>query len=290
MIDAAIAACRILFDSAALFLWGSSAYLAVSVPSGLRTALWQRLAAARLFAMAALLLATATILPLRTLLIAGTVDAGMLMAVATGTNVGTAWMVQMATALVLLLALLALPKTLAPAVTALLGAILLASLSLTGHAAMNSGALGLLQGANNALHLLAGGAWIGALPVLLLLLPLLRDPARRPDALLALRRFSNGGHVAVALVIASGFLSTWLITGTVLPWPSSPYRGLLLIKIALVAAMVVTAIVNRYVIVPRMRADARAGRALAIGTLTEIGLVTLVIGLVGVFGMLEPGT
>lgn len=292
MIDAAVAGSRFLFYAGALFVWGAGAFLSLLVPPGIRPQLWKRLAAARALAVAALLVATLVMLPLRTAVIGGSweavTDPAMLVAVITATSIGAAWSVHMLAAVLLAIGPAMLPPGARPAACTVLAGILLTSLSLTGHAAMNSGWIGLLQQVNNVLHLMAGGAWVGALPVILLLLPLLRDDATRSAASTALRRFSNAGHGAVILVAASGVLSTMLITGGFPPAPSSAYRTLLLIKIALVAAMILVAIGNRYLLVPRMRAHPDAARTLAIGTLTEIALVAAVIGLVATFGMMEP--
>lgn len=209
------------------------------VPAGLRAALWNRLTAARRIATGALAVSLVALLPLRTVLIgdgwASATDPQMLFAVVTATNIGTAWSIQVALSAALPLALALLPAKAAPAVITLLSAGLLASLSLTGHAAMNAGWLGLVQQVNDGLHLLAAGFWIGALPVVLMLLPQL---AASGDTVVALKRFSNAGHLAVALVVLSGIASTVLITGRFPPEPTSAYQTLLLAKMALVAAMV----------------------------------------------------
>ena len=70
---------------------------------------------------------------------------------------------------------------------------------------------------------------------------------------------------------------------------SSPYQRLLAIKIALVAGMTLLAIINRYVFVPWIgRNPSRALQALRLGSIAEIVLGIVVIGVVAVFGMLEP--
>ena len=104
-----------------------------------------------------------------------------------------------------------------------------------------------------------------------------------------MRRFSTAGHGAVALVIATGagnialVLKTWRLDG------SSPYQVLLSAKILVVLVMTVLAIVNRYVLVPRMAVD-RGGalRALRAATVAEIALGAAAIACVSVFGLLEP--
>jgi len=165
----------------------------------------------------------------------------------------------------------------------------LAALVLTGHASMHEGWLRMAHRANDMLHVLAGGGWLGALVPLIPILRLLSQPEYRVEALLALRRFSTAGHVAVAMVIISGIVNTMLVLKHLPTDWSSPYQALLGLKIALVAGMSLLAIVNRYVLVPRIRHDqARALNAIRLGSIAEIILGIAVIALVAVFGMLEP--
>jgi putative copper resistance protein D len=101
-------------------------------------------------------------------------------------------------------------------------------------------------------------------------------------------RFSTVGHWAVALVILSGIGNMLLIVGTVpLNW-SFEYQLQLTVKIVLVFAMTMLAIVNRYVFVPRLAREPIYEAALHRGTIAEIGLGLLVVGLVAWFGMLQP--
>jgi putative copper export protein len=109
------------------------------------------------------------------------------------------------------------------------------------------------QRANDVLHVLAGGAWLGALLPLIPILRLLDEPDCHADALLSLRRFSTAGHIAVALVLTSGVINTALILQRLPTDWSSPYQALLALKIILIAGMTGLAIVNRYIFVPRMR-------------------------------------
>ena len=235
---------------------------------------------------------TAAALPLETALIGegwpAALDPTTIREVLFETSVGRAWQAQ-AVAAVLLGLTLAAPPGRRPTATALASGLLLAGLALTGHAAMHEGWLGVGHRFNDAVHVLSGGAWLGALVPLLPILRALGDPEQRRDAETALARFSTAGHGVVALVILSGVINTILVLGR---WPtdwSSPYQAILAAKIALVAAMVCLAIGNRYGFVPRMashRAD--AVRAIRTGTIAEMALGLSVIGLVSVFGMLEP--
>lgn len=289
--DAALFACRFAFAAAALFLWGASAYLATLVPSDLRTALWSQLAVPRRIAVAGLAVATVASLPVRTALVAdgwaSAADPAMLWALASHTNVGTAWLVQAATTL-LLLAVPLLPLARRIPATAALAAVLLASLAISGHAAMNPGPMGMLHRAMATLHVLAAGAWLGALPPVLLILRRLRAEGPTRATVVALTRFSIAGHVAVALVVLTGVANTLLIIGGLPTDLAVPYQRLLVLKIGLVAAMIAIALANRYVLVPRLRVRRGVARAIAAGTLAEIALGAGVIALVAWFGMTDP--
>jgi putative copper resistance protein D len=104
----------------------------------------------------------------------------------------------------------------------------------------------------------------------------------------AMMRYSRYGHFFVPLLVLSGMTNVALTTGA-LPFPaSSPYRALLLVKIALVAALVALALVNRYVIVARWAPAARMLRALRTTTAAEIALGAVVVGLVSLFGLWDP--
>jgi putative copper resistance protein D len=287
--EGALIVCRALFDAAVIWLWGASAYLGFVVPAGLARHIDQVLRPAHVAAIVTAVAATAAMLPLRAATIGnGWVDAfspDMLHGILLETDVGLAWMLQ-ACAVVFLIAATALSayRRLGQAVGA---ALLLISLTTSGHAAMNSGWLRIAHRLNDAVHLLAGGAWLGALVPVLLILPMLGAGRFQSEARLALMRFSAAGHVAVALVIASGIANMLLIVRTVpFDW-SVRYQLLLSIKVTLVGIMVLVAVVNRYVFVPRLARDPSL-RALKACILVEIGLGLAVVGLVAWFGTLQP--
>lgn len=273
-------------------LWGTFSFLWTLVPAGLADVLARRLAPYRVVAVMAAVATTGAALPLETAAIgngwADAVDPATMRAVLFETSVGSAWMAQAGAAL-LLAATVALPARLQSGATALASGLLLASLATTGHAAMHEGGLGAAHGLNDAVHVLAGGAWLGALVPLLPLLRALEDGARHQAAGTALRRFSTAGHVAVGLVIATGMVNAMLVLGR---WPtdwSSPYEDMLAAKVALVLVMTVLAIANRYLLVPMIaRSRGNALSALRQGTLAELVLGAAVVGLVSAFGLLEP--
>ena len=290
--EVALAACRFLHDASAMLLFGAFAYLATLVPQELAWEVGRRLQSARVLLIALAVATTAAALPVQTALIGDgwpdALDPATVRAVLFETSVGGAWQAQAAAAL-LVAAALAVRAPYRQAATALAAGLLVMSLALTGHAVMQEGWLGLAHRVNDAVHVLSGGAWLGALVPLLLTLAALNDPERSGAAEMALRRFSSAGHVAVALVVLSGVINTILVLGR---WPtdwSSPYQAMLAAKIALVVTMVGLALVNRYGFVPRLAAHRPAAvRAIRSGTIAELALGLGIIGLVSVFGMLAP--
>ena len=287
----ALALGRFVRDGAAFLLWGGSVFLLLTPPR-LRARLattYARWSLATILTLAATVLA---LLPVQAAALGegwpDAFDPGMLGALLSGTSIGTAWLIQGAAATVLLLVPM-MPGPWRIGTVAVGSAVLLASLTLTGHAAMHEGWLGLAHRANALCHLLAGGFWLGALLPLHPTLGLLRDPARHDDAIVALRRFSRLGHGAVALVLITGILNTMLILGRRPSAWASLYEGLLVAKILLVATMTALALLNRYALVPRLRdRPDRTIRSIRRATLAEVGLGMGAIALVALFGLLDP--
>jgi copper resistance protein D len=290
--DVALVVCRFLHDGSAMLLFGAFAYLSTLVPRPLALVTGDRLRSVQLVATAIAVATTVAALPLEAAVIgegwSNAYDPAMIGSVLLETSVGQAWQAQ-AVAALLVAAALALSSNAGQIATALGAGVLLACLSLTGHAVMQAGWLGLAHRVNDTVHVLSGGVWLGALVPLLLILGALDEPERQSDAGVALRQFSTAGHVAVALVIASGSVNTALILGG---WPadwSSPYQAMLTVKIVLVGLMVGLAIFNRYGLVPRIAGQRRgAVKAIRIGAILEIALGLAVIGLVSTFGTLAP--
>lgn len=290
--EAVLILCRFLAYGAAILLWGTSAYLCTLVPDRLAEQLDRRLRMAQVIAIAVMIAMTAVLLPLRAATIGDgwgdALNTATIDAVLFETNVGAAWMAQ-ASAVILLLAAAFAPRRWRQRSIAMASGLVLATQPMIGHAAMNSGWIGIAHQANDVVHLLSGGAWLGSLLPVLMLLPLLASHDLGSQARIALMRFSTAGHVAVALVIATGIVNMLLIIGgPPLDW-SFPYQALLFIKIALVALMALLAIANRYIFVPNLgRSHDAAMRTLVAATLAEILLGIAVVGLVGWFGTLTP--
>ncbi len=290
---AVLALCRFGQDAAAMGLWGAWATLAWLVPPSLAATLdrgarrWTRAA------LAVLALAVAAELPALAASIGGdwhgAVDPALVGSVLADTAPGRAWTARVA-AILLVLAARGAPRRMRAGATAVAGGLFLAGLALSGHAAMHEGALGRLHRANDVVHVLSAGAWLGALVPVLSILRLFDEPRWRYPAATALRRFSRAGHVAVALALLSGAANAGLILGRWPLDPRSPYVTLLDAKILAVAALVGLAVLNRYVLVPRLRQSPEAALAgLRRATLAELPLGLAAIALVAVFGQMDPG-
>ncbi len=150
------------------------------------------------------------------------IDPGFLGKLAIGTSAGLAWV---ARCILSFLAILILRSWIGRARIPVAGAPL-ASLSLSGHTALQSGSLGLIHVVNDAVHLLAGSFWLGSLFLLPACLALLQVPELYKEAGVTLQRFSTIGHAAVALVLLTGIINSIL---TLQQWPTklnSPYVAL----------------------------------------------------------------
>jgi copper resistance protein D len=286
----ALALVRLCFDAAAITAYGVSGFIAWVAPKRLG----QVIAASTNFLIVAAsslaVLSTFAWLPIEAAMIGDSwqsaVDRSTLSTLLYDTAIGKAWLVRLALALLLTAAL---PWRSASILRLALSGFLLATLALTGHANMDEGTRGLFHILNDALHVLAGGAWLGSLLALPGCLSRLRDPAFCTEAKTALRRFSSAGHVAVALVIATGILNTVLVLQR---WPTdftSTYQMLLAAKIACVAGMTGLALMNRYIFVPRMLTQPdRALIQIRNGTYAEVALGASVLALVAFLGILDP--
>lgn len=168
----------------------------------------------------------------------------------------------------------------------LLGVVQFILLAGVGHAAMGDGAMGLVQRTNHALHLLCAAAWVGGLVPFLYCLRL-TNGRWRTLAITTMMRFSRYGHLAVAGAIATGLINAWLIQGGMTT--ATPYGRALWVKCGLVLLMVTAALVNRYLLVPRLAASRSRVHHLFIRiTQVEIVLGAGVLACVSLFATWEP--
>jgi putative copper resistance protein D len=290
--DDALIICRILQDGSSMLLLGTYAYLSTLVPSVLAVAIGRQLRAFRLVAIAIAVGATCAVLPLEASALGnGWDDATNLTTIRDillDTSTGKAWLLQAVAAIALVMTIWLVPRR-QQALTALCAGLLLGSRALTGHGDMREGAAGAFLQSNYLVHVLSAGAWVGALVPLLLILRQLGQQNHERDAALGLRRFSTAGHAVVALAVCSGAVNTGLILGSLpLAW-SQPYHRLLAAKICIVGGMIVIALINRYVIVPRTKSGLRpAPHLLFCTTAIELMLGCGALVLVNIFSASDP--
>lgn len=289
--DLALVLCRALHFTAAIALFGVSAFQAMAAPSGLAQVIGPPLR--RLTAIAIILIAVTAIawLLLEAVEVTGdwlsAMSPATLSALLFETEFGRVLQCRLAS-VAILLAILAMRRHDNWRITAFWSALVLASLGFVGHGAMYTGGLGWLNRSSHALHLLAAGLWLGSLVPLLVCLPMLGHPGFAVDAAVALRRFSALGSIAVATVLLTGMANTWLAIEV---WPinfQSPYQELLLAKIGLIAAMIGLALVNRFMLTTSLVAAPETWRTLRSNTVAEVILGLAAIVLVSVMGTLEP--
>lgn len=142
----------------------------------------------------------------------------------------------------LLLVVLLTPLRASRPLQILLAGLLLATLAPVGHGAMLEGVQGQLLILNQLLHLTCVSVWLGGL---MLLVMILRNPHEHHLNPL-LRRFSGVGYVLVAGLLITGLINVRALTGAFWPTPLlSGFALILLIKVALVGAMLGLALFNR---------------------------------------------
>jgi uncharacterized membrane protein/mono/diheme cytochrome c family protein len=166
-------------------------------------------------------------------------------------------------------------------IAVLLPGAFMASLAWAGHGGANAGPAGVFQVVADALHLVAAGAWIGGLvPFALVMACALRTRSEAWNQVAAdiTRRFSAFAVIVVGVLLLTGLSNTWFLVGSLPRLLGTTYGQLLLLKIALVIAMVAVAAVNRLVLMPRLR-DA-AGAAGVLIRLRRNGLIEITLGLV----------
>ena len=290
----------VVFGSSLFFLYGADPTVAVS---GGERDLWPRhllsaSAAAGLLASVGWLVAETAILIGRPLL---RIDWASLQAVATQTRFGQitlARVVLLAAALVLA-RLLRASKALFTT-EAVLGSVAVASFAWTGHGSLGEGNGRVVHLSADLVHLWAAGIWLGALVPLAILT---RGSSRAPlppaarSAAYSLERFSGIGSAVVAALLLSGLINSAYLIG-LSRWReiyTSAYGRLLVLKVALFAAMLLLAALNRYRLSPGLRSalqesapTAGALKSLRRTVMLETCLGLAVLMAVALFGVLEP--
>jgi putative copper resistance protein D len=286
----ALALCRFAHFFAAMLTFGMSAYLWAYAPERLRLALSPVARPIVLIASLVALITAIAWLALESAAMAddwsAAIDPEAIVAVLTDTAFGAVWAAHLVLAAALV-PVVAFSRARWGA-TSLVSAGLLASLGLVGHAAMQTGAEGVLHRANHALHLMAAGAWLGGLvPFAMCVRAYPRDDLRK-DAVCAMAGFSFWGQLIVATIVLTGVVNIALTSHHPPLPPTTPYRALLVTKLVMVAIMIALALFNRFVLAPRIKTSANALATLRATSLAEIALGCVVVALVSVFALLDP--
>ncbi len=216
-----------------------------------------------------------------------------------GTEVGLTWMIRIG-ALVLAGAAMLLPgprpSTRLWAVT-FFSATALATLAWTGHGAMDEGSRRFWHFSADILHIWSAAAWLGALGAfgLMLRLKALKDKHLVSVLDRSLTGFESAGAVIVFVISATGIVNYLFIVGPTLEglWTTT-YGILLSAKLALFAAMMVLAALNRFHLSPLLKRSLLAGeysvaiRALRRSMVVEFSAAVLILCLVAWLGTLSP--
>ncbi|EJM26815.1 copper homeostasis membrane protein CopD [Pseudomonas sp. GM25] len=202
------------------------------------------------------------------------------------TDVGLAWALRMTALIVVMI----WPGLWLASVA---GAVALASLAWSGHGAMDN-AWHLLS---DILHLLAAGAWLGAMLALILMsrLDALCSEARIRSLADSVKRFEGVGAAIVLILSATGVANYLFIVGPTLGEVLLGTYGILLaIKVVLFGGMLVLAALNRFHLGPLLEQSLRAGQyqvaanALRRSVALELVIALLIVGLVAWLGTLSP--
>ena len=217
------------------------------------------------------------------------VDRASTWAMISQTPMGMAWVVRMGA-----LALLAISLIVQRHYTGatIFAAIALGSLAWTGHGAAGEGNAGIVHLISDLIHLIAAGAWLGALVGLS---ALLWANGNLTATYRAFDNFASFGTVIVAAVVASGLVNSIYVVG----WSNlsrlafTLYGQLLLLKLVLFGAMLGLAAINRFLLTPALAVikvpdAARACGALRSSLLLETSAAMVIVVLVAWLGTLAP--
>ncbi|HZZ89237.1 MAG TPA: CopD family protein [Caulobacteraceae bacterium] len=212
---------------------------------------------------------------------AGWPPPSLLASIYAGTGFGRALAIALVSAFGLALVSVARPRARWPRLG--LSALALAALAFVGHAADSAGGLGAMRLATMALHLLAIGAWLGALPLLW------RALSRRVASPPLLGRFGLIGGVCVALVVLTGLGSLGFMLADAKGRLGAGYARVLILKLGFVLALFVLAAVNRFRLTPMLARDPkRAARAMRLTIVLEQLAGLGALASVALLGQLDP--
>ncbi len=229
---------------------------------------------------------------------AASVDRAAVEAILSLPAIGTAVILRIGALLLLAVAAFAIRRSRPAAVAGVaLGGTALASLAWAGHGNISEGFWAPIHLAADIIHLLAAGAWLGALVALVILV---MRPVRSvgPDHVAqthtALAGFSGVGSVIVGLIVATGLVNSWTVIGlsNVGAMFTTVYGWLFIAKLALFGAMLALAAANRFRLTPALERAAgepsRQLKALRTSLAVETFSAVSILALVAWLGLLAP--
>lgn len=224
------------------------------------------------------------------------IDVPMLLSMASETQQGAAWLARaaaLAAAFAFLITLRRQPSF-QYGLALSCGAVALATLLWSGHAAATEGPLGTAHRISDSAHMLAAAIWIGGIAAFgLLLSQSTPSVAHVRIVTRSLASFSRVGTLAVAIVGVTGLVNGYAILGTdVTRLVQSPYGFLLMAKLLLFAAMLVIAANNRWNLTPALSQAGDSTKAawnrLRISMVLEAAAGAAILALVAWLGTLSP--
>jgi putative copper resistance protein D len=213
------------------------------------------------------------------------------------TDVGLAWVVRIVALVVAGLAVMLRAPGFSLWIAAFAGGVAVASLAWSGHGAMDEGSRRFWHFSVDILHLLAAGAWLGALLAFVLMAKInaLQTEERIKLLARAVNRFEVIGAIIVVVITVTGVVNYLFIVGPKLDEVFlSTYGVLLFIKVVLFAGMLVLAALNRFHLGPLLERSLRDGQyavaanALRRSVVVELAAAVVIVGLVAWLGTLSP--
>ena len=295
--DLLLAAVRAVHFAAAIVLFGQLVYVLAVAQDGEAPPQFLPLVAWSLVALVASALAWLAFeaISMSGLPVSESLSAQTLRIVLAQTLYGNVWLLRIAACVVLALLVPRLGRRSIQALAALLAALLLAALAAMGHGVGGRGAGRLIHFGADAVHLLAAGAWLGALLPLVLVLERERRSGGAEAlriAAAACRRFSLLGSVSVVLILASGITNATYMLPDPVALLVPGYGRTLAGKILLFIAIVALAAENRWRFTPGLLGPngALSLRRLERNAVVECALGFTIVAVVGLLGITMPGS
>ena len=268
-----------------LSLFGSFAFLALILPAeahgALRLRFWLLLSLAFALGCGALWLFVVAAE------ISGTAGLGAVPIVLAHTEFGRLLLCRGVLLVVAVAIVLATSRRWLTAMGAVLAALAVVLQAGAAHAAALPLAEGWLPRLAETFHLLAAGLWLGGLVPLLAALGL-----SAPIPVLAAQRFSRLGTLAVAVLALSALGNAAIWVGSPAALVGTNYGRWVLVKIALFAAMLLLAALNRWRLTPELAGAApeAARQRLRRSVILEAALGLAIVAAAGVLASTAPPT